>query len=95
VFSFTPRPLYPRGKSPRYPLDRKLGVPQSLSGRRGEEKILDSTGTRTPTFGRPAHSQSLSRLTVVGIYCMYKMVIRFNVLALNEDRIGDRACTLL
>jgi hypothetical protein len=26
-----------------------LGGPQSRSGRRGEEKILDPTGTRTPT----------------------------------------------
>jgi hypothetical protein len=43
------RPLYPRGKRPRYPLDRRLGGPQSQSGPRGEEKILDSTGTRTPT----------------------------------------------
>jgi hypothetical protein len=25
VVSFTPRPLYPRGTSPRYPLDRRLG----------------------------------------------------------------------
>jgi hypothetical protein len=36
VVSFTPRSLYPR-----YTLDRKLGEPQSRSGRRGEEKILD------------------------------------------------------
>jgi hypothetical protein len=49
VFSFTPRPLYPRGKSPRYPLDRGLGEPQKSSGRYGEEQILDSTGTRTQT----------------------------------------------
>jgi hypothetical protein len=27
VVSFMPRPLYPRGKSPRYPLDRRLGQP--------------------------------------------------------------------
>jgi hypothetical protein len=47
--SFTPRPLYPRRKSPRYPLDRRLGGPQSRSGRRGEDKILVPTGTRTPT----------------------------------------------
>jgi hypothetical protein len=39
----------PRGNSPRYPLDRRLGGPQSRSGRRGEEKILDATGTRTLT----------------------------------------------
>jgi hypothetical protein len=38
VVSFTPRPLYPQGKSPRYPLDRRLGEPQSRSGRGGEEK---------------------------------------------------------
>jgi hypothetical protein len=30
-------------------LDRKLGGPQSRFGRRGEEKILDPTGTRNPT----------------------------------------------
>jgi hypothetical protein len=49
VVSFMPRPLYPRGKSPRYPLDRRLGGPQNRSGRRGEEKIFDPTGTRMPT----------------------------------------------
>jgi hypothetical protein len=35
--------------NPRDPFDRSLGGPQSWSGRRGEEKILDPTGTRTPT----------------------------------------------
>jgi hypothetical protein len=49
LVSFTPRPLYTRGKSPRYPLDRRLGEPQNRSGRRREEKIFDPTGTRTPT----------------------------------------------
>jgi hypothetical protein len=38
----------PRGKSARYPLDSMLGGPQSRSGRFGEEKILEPTGTRTP-----------------------------------------------
>jgi len=38
VVSCTPRPLYPQEKSPRYPLDRKLGGLQSRSGRGGEEK---------------------------------------------------------
>jgi hypothetical protein len=38
VISFTPRPLYPQGKSPRYTLDRRLGGLQSRSGHGGEEK---------------------------------------------------------
>jgi hypothetical protein len=33
-----PQPLYPQGKSPWYPLDRRLGGPQSQSGCGGEEK---------------------------------------------------------
>jgi hypothetical protein len=39
VVSFTPRPLYPRGKSPHYSLDE----PRSRSGQHGEEKIIDPT----------------------------------------------------
>jgi hypothetical protein len=38
VVSFTPRPLYLLGKSLWYPLDRRLGGPQSWSGRGSEEK---------------------------------------------------------
>jgi hypothetical protein len=51
VVSFTPRLLYPRGKSPRYPLDRRLGGPQSRSRRRGEENILNPT---EPSVVQPA-----------------------------------------
>jgi hypothetical protein len=40
VVSFSPRPLYPQGKSPWYPLDRRLGGPQSQSGYGGEEKMI-------------------------------------------------------
>jgi hypothetical protein len=35
----------PRGKSPPYPLNRRLGGPQSWSGRDREVKILAPTGT--------------------------------------------------
>jgi hypothetical protein len=38
VVSFTHRPLYSQGKSPWYSLDRRLGGPQSRSGRGDEEK---------------------------------------------------------
>jgi hypothetical protein len=47
VVSFTPRPVYNRRKSSRYLLYRRLGGLQSRSGRRGEEKTLNPTGTRT------------------------------------------------
>jgi hypothetical protein len=38
VVSFTRRPPYPQGKNSWYPLDRRLGGPQSRYGRGGEEK---------------------------------------------------------
>jgi hypothetical protein len=38
VVRFTPQSLYPRDESSWYPLDRRLGGPQSRSGRSGEEK---------------------------------------------------------
>jgi hypothetical protein len=63
---FTPLPLYPLGKSPRYPLDRRLAGSQGRSGRRGEEKILDPTGTQLPSLGRPAHSYLLYGLRYPG-----------------------------
>jgi hypothetical protein len=48
VFSFTYSSLYPQGKTPRCPLNRRLGGPQYRSGRRAEERILDPTGAQTP-----------------------------------------------
>jgi hypothetical protein len=35
-----PAALYPRGKDPRYPLERRLDGPQSRSGHRGYKKNL-------------------------------------------------------
>jgi hypothetical protein len=52
-----PRPIYPRGKSPQYPLDRRLGGPQSLSGRGGEEKNSQPPpGIEPPNPNAPARS---------------------------------------
>jgi hypothetical protein len=47
VVSFTPRTLYLRRKSLRYPLEKRLGGPQNQSGQRREKKILDPAGSRT------------------------------------------------
>jgi hypothetical protein len=49
VVSFTPRPLYHRGKRPRYALDRRLDETQSQSRRLEKVKILAATGTRIRT----------------------------------------------
>jgi hypothetical protein len=58
------RPLYPRGKSPRYTLDRRLGVSQSRSGRCGKYKNLALPGIEpVPSRSQPvAIPTELSRL---------------------------------
>jgi hypothetical protein len=48
VVSFTHWLLYPWGSSPQYPLDRRLGGPQSWSGFYGEEKNLAPVGNYIP-----------------------------------------------
>jgi hypothetical protein len=67
VVSFTPRPLYPQGKSPWYPLDRKLGGPQSRSGRGGEEKNSQPPPGIVPKNpDHVAHIPTLYRLSYRG-----------------------------
>jgi hypothetical protein len=51
VANFTSRPLYPQGKSPCYPLHRRLGSFQNRSGHGGEEKNPQPLpGLEPPTF---------------------------------------------
>jgi len=58
MVSFMPQPLYPQGKSPWYPLDRRLGEPQSWSGCGGEEKNSQPLlGLKSPIT--PAHTPVL------------------------------------
>jgi hypothetical protein len=48
VVSFMHRPLYPQGREPLVPLNRRLGGPQSRSGRGREEKNSRESNPRTP-----------------------------------------------
>jgi hypothetical protein len=48
VVSFTLRPLYSQGKSPRYPLARRLVGPQSRSGYGVEEKKVQTRRESNP-----------------------------------------------
>jgi hypothetical protein len=66
VVSFTSLPLYPRGCSLCYQLNRRLGAPQSRSGSNGEETNLASTENRTPAGGW------LSRCLINSYLCVYK-----------------------
>jgi hypothetical protein len=62
---FTPRTFYFQGKSPWYPLDRRLDGPQIRSGRAGEEKNSQPLrGIEPPIIQPVAHryTAELSRL---------------------------------
>jgi hypothetical protein len=61
VVSVTPRPRFTPGeRTPRYPLYRRLGGPQSWSGHRGYRKnSLPVSGIEPRSPGRPACSQTL------------------------------------
>jgi hypothetical protein len=66
VVSFTPRPLYPQGKCPWYPLDRRLCGPQNRTGRGGEDKNSQSLPELEPPIIKPVarvYTTKLSRLT--------------------------------
>jgi hypothetical protein len=67
VVSFTPRPLYPQGKSPWYQLDRMLSGLHSWSGHGVKEKnSLPPPEIEPRPSARPARNQSLYRLSYPG-----------------------------
>jgi hypothetical protein len=49
VVSFRPRPLQPQGKSPSYPLNKRLGGLQIWSGRGSEKNSQLLPGPEHPT----------------------------------------------
>jgi hypothetical protein len=72
VVSFTPRSLYPQGKSPWYPSDRRLGGPQSRTGRGSEEKNFWPLPGIEPPIIEPVaqrYTTELSRLLHICLYC--------------------------
>jgi hypothetical protein len=70
----------PRGKSRRYPLERRLGGPQSRSEWFGEENIFDPTGTWTPT---PQQNLSYSYLFTIRVIQPYRSTFRNLILSLS------------
>jgi hypothetical protein len=66
VNSFTLRPLYPQGKNPWYPLDRKLSGLQSRSGRGGEEKNTQPLPGLEPPIIQPVAQRYTTKLCIGG-----------------------------
>jgi hypothetical protein len=88
VVSYTNLPLYPRRKSPRYPLDRKLGGPRIRSGRCGEEKNHALLGIEPGPF-IPQPVVIPTELSSIPKY-YYNNQIENNRLAAHVDRMGGK-----
>jgi hypothetical protein len=92
VVTLTPRPLYPRRKSPQNPLDRKLDGSHNRSGRRGEEKILTLPGLEFRPLSRPARSQSLHRLLLPARRCLNNFRFPYHKSALALEMPETNSC---
>jgi hypothetical protein len=61
VVSITPRPIYPRGSSPQYSLDRRLGEPR-------EDRILPLRGLELRSLDRPAIASRYTNCVIQAPY---------------------------
>jgi hypothetical protein len=59
MVSFTHLPLYPKGKNPRYALERRLGGPRAALNDREKLKFMILPELQLLPLGSPALSQSL------------------------------------
>jgi hypothetical protein len=67
MVSFTPQQLYLQGKSPWYPLDRRLSENQNRSGHGGEEKNSQPLLGLEPPIIQPIaqrYTTELSRILI-------------------------------
>jgi hypothetical protein len=62
----------------RFPLDRTLGGPQSLSGQHGKIKILVPTETRTPA-PRSSNPQPVTILTTLPLLAKFSLRYDLNI----------------
>jgi hypothetical protein len=79
VVSFTPRQLYSQRKSLRYPLDRRLGGPQTSSGSGGEEKNSQPPpGIEPQNPDRPARSRTSTNQNEIIPTFSVQIQLKFN-----------------
>jgi hypothetical protein len=82
VVSFTHRPLYPQGKSCRYPSDRRLGRHQIRSGCGGEEKNSQPLPGLEPPIIQPVAQRCTTELSRV---LMMMMMVKMNMIILARE----------
>jgi hypothetical protein len=75
VVSFTPWPLYPQGNNPWHLLGRRLGGPQSRSGRGGEKKNSQTLPGLEPPIMQPI----TKRYTIVLSRLLYRYWCSLNI----------------
>jgi hypothetical protein len=79
VVSFMPWPLYHQGKSPWYPLDKRLGGPQSWSWHGGEEKNSQPLPGLEPP-NHPAHQPIAQHYTIELSWLLSSLCRIYNML---------------
>jgi hypothetical protein len=93
VVSFTPRPLYPRVNRPRCPFDRRLGEPQSQSGRYGEDNYFASAGNRSPALQSVARRGVNWAIQTPIMTCSKKLVFFSPQMGTSSKRAHDESKT--
>jgi hypothetical protein len=79
VVSFTSLSLYPQGKNPQSPLDRRLDGPQSRSGRFGENFWPYRDSNSDPSVLQPLASR----------YSNYAITANVSIFILNSNKFRD------
>jgi hypothetical protein len=89
VVSFTPRPLYPRGKCPRYSLDSRLSEPQNRFLPRGENSWPYQDANSNPSVVQLV----ASRYTDWAIPAWETIYPHFSISIVDESQIrSERGC---
>jgi hypothetical protein len=91
VDGLMPRPLYPRGNSPGYPSDRKLGGPQGPPGRCIKGKRLTFARNRYPA-AQPAGRCSDSYVMTGSLDMFLKSILTARMHTLRGSEKREREC---
>jgi hypothetical protein len=81
-----PQPLYPQGKSPWYPLDRRLGRSQSQFGCSGEEKNSQPLWELEPLIIQPIAQHYTTELSQpVPLHSNFSNIAKYNVTVIHPN----------